>query len=750
MEHLYINTVIEHKIGSNEKSNTFIERIIYIGVEKDCVQTIELNIRSSKMHDYSLNELYTQLKAGEISIVPEPIDRSMEFFHLKEKQTKMLEIERRKYKLFQGPLRKKGEYEKRYEKWEEKFKRDIKIVETIFPPGEEPEYYMKRKNHKRVKEACEKYQVSKNTVYRIINKYLQAGRSTDALYVTYYGANQIKNKKIQNKLGRPCEGVIKGTKGGVNITEEIKQLFVYSICRWYESKNGHSLKATHDMLINEMFKEEQFSRNAMETGVAAVPTYRQFKYWYDNEYKCISRQLISRKGEKEFLNNSKGLNADILSEATVPMQIVYVDATIADVYLKSRISGKAIALRPTIYIGIDGATEMIVGFHVSLEPPGIAPLLSLLYSIIEDKQVLGKQLGIELPKEAFPFAGVPMSVLGDRGEMVSAEFRNVVKSLRSTLKNTSSYLGAAKGLVEQSFNTININVNEWMPGKIEKHYRQRGQKDYRYNAKMDVEEFTEVIVKLIIHHNKRSLINRKRTRDMTKDDIGLTPIQLWEHGVKQRGALIKIPTQELIMKLLRVGQASLTERGIYFFVSRAYYECNHPKYFEWKVEARARGRKSISVKYDNRNLDTIFLILDNETEIIPCKLSINYQEYEIVRKCSESEVSDYYENENNKRNEDYLSQVLNNNEFIEGREESILKAQNNNQDEVPVIKNTQKEQYQARQENKKENALINRLEYEQQKVIDTKWMDDVEEISEDEEVVSNDNYKLLRKLQMEE
>lgn len=751
MEELYINTAIQYDKTVGEKTKTFQERIIYINIEKDCVQTIELGVSSMKLHDYSLSQLQQLLQNNEIKIIPEPMDRTMEFFHMRQQQAKMLEIERLKPQIYQGPVRVKGHYEKLYEKWEEDFNKAIKIVETVLPPEEGVQYYSKRKNAKKIKAACKLYKVSKYKVYRLLAKYLQAGRSTDGLYVNYYGANQIQNKNITGKLGRPCDGVIKGTKGGINITEDIKQLFVYAICRWHETKNGHSLKATLDMLIATMFKDEKFTREALESGVAPVPTYRQFKYWYDTEYKVTSREIILRNGEKDFLNNSKGLNADILSEAKVPMQIVYVDATIADVYVRNKVTGKTIALRPTIYIAIDGATEMIVGFHVSLEPPGIAPLLSLLYSVTEDKQVLAKQLGIDLPKEVFPFTGIPTTILGDRGEMVSTEFRNIVKSLRSTVKNTSSYLGAAKGLVEQAFSTINIEVNEWLPGKIEKHYRQKEQRDHRYNAEMDVQEFTEIIVRLIIHHNQKLLLNRKRTPDMIKNEVSLTPIGLWNYLVKSCGSFTKIPTNELVMKLLRVGQASLTPKGIYCSISRAYYTCNHPKFLEWKVEARAKGRTSIQIKYDSRNLNIIFLVLNDESEIIPATLATTYQEYEIIKDCSEAEINDYYEHENVQRNQECLGQILNNNEFINAREDAIKKAKQENGDTTPTIKNTQKEQYEARQENKKENALVNKIA--QEKMIETPIVqsEHIEEVDgEEEEIIGTNNYELLKKLQMED
>lgn len=748
VEELYINLVFEYEL--KESGQRIKERIIYINFENDCVQTIELDVkRCMKLHDYSVEQLQRKLQEGEIKIIPEPMDRTIEFEHIKKQQAKMLEIEFKKLQIFQGPIREKGHYENLYDKREEKFKKAIKLVEAILPPKEGPQYYIKRKKAKDIKNACKLYGISKYRAYRLLTKYLQAGRSTDALYVDYYIGNQIKNKEVTQKIGRPCEGVIKGSKGGINITEDIKQLFVYAICKWYENKNGHSLQATLDMLIREMFKDEEVARKTIETGVAPVPTYRQFKYWYDNEYKVTSRQIILRNGEKDFFNNSKGCNADILSEATVPMQVVYVDATIVDVYLRNKVTGKVIALRPTLYIGIDGATEMIVGFHVSLEPPGIAPLLSLLYSIIEDKQVLAKQLGIKLPKDVFPFTGLPITILGDRGEMVSPEFENVVKSLRSTLKNTSSYLGAAKGLVEQVFNTVNIEVNEWMPGKIEKHYRQKQQKDYRYNAKMDVKEFTEIIVKLIIHHNKKMLINRKRTTEMIAEDVSRTPIGIWNHLVKKCGAFTKLSTNELIMKLLRVGQASLTPQGIYFSVARAYYTCNHPKFLEWKVEARAKGRKSVQVKYDARNLNTIFLVLDNEAEIIPCELAATYQEYKIIKDCSEAEVTDYYDHENQQENKEYLNQMLNNNAFIDAREESIKRAEKEVGDEKPEIKNTQKEQCQARQENKEQNALVNKIFTEDATTIVLGEHEVVEE-DEEEEIIGENKYDLIRQLQKED
>ncbi len=71
-----------------------------------------------------------------------------------------------------------------------------------------------------------------------------------------------------------------------------------------------------------------------------------------------------------------------------------------------------------------------------------------------------------------------------------------------------------------------------MPGVINSEYRERGERDYRLDAKLDTYSFTKAIIKTILYHNNhRFLENYNREEMMIEDDIEPIPINLWNWGI---------------------------------------------------------------------------------------------------------------------------------------------------------------------------------------------------------------------------
>ena len=61
-----------------------------------------------------------------------------------------------------------------------------------------------------------------------------------------------------------------------------------------------------------------------------------------------------------------------------------MDATIADIYLVSRFNRKDVVGRPNVYLAVDTATQLIVGFYVGFNS-GFSAVSACLYNAMENK-----------------------------------------------------------------------------------------------------------------------------------------------------------------------------------------------------------------------------------------------------------------------------------------------------------------------------------------------------------------------------
>jgi hypothetical protein len=91
------------------------------------------------------------------------------------------------------------------------------------------------------------------------------------------------------------------------------------------------------------------------------PTIRQFRYFYDREYKKPQR-LEARTHPGVYKKDVRPLTSTATASVLGPGSRYEIDATIADIYLVDDEDRSKIIGRPTIYIVIDVFSRMISGF----------------------------------------------------------------------------------------------------------------------------------------------------------------------------------------------------------------------------------------------------------------------------------------------------------------------------------------------------------------------------------------------------
>ena len=73
-----------------------------------------------------------------------------------------------------------------------------------------------------------------------------------------------------------------------------------------------------------------------------------------------------------------------------------------------------------------------------------------------------------------------------------------------------------------------------LPGYVSKDWGKRHKRP-TFRAKLDIEQYTKIIINFILHYNKNFYMkNYIRDKDMVVDNVKPTPIELWKWGVKNR------------------------------------------------------------------------------------------------------------------------------------------------------------------------------------------------------------------------
>ncbi len=351
-----------------------------------------------------------------------------------------------------------------------------------------------------------------------------------------------------------------------------------------------------------------------------IPTFAQFKYWYEKEQN-LTKSLIKRKGSKEFSLKHRAVLGKSDNYVVGPGSVYQIDATIADVYLVSRYNRNWIIGRPVIYAVIDCFSRMVVGIYVGLEGPSWIGAMMALTNAFTEKVSYCKEYGINICKEDWPCFHIPGILVGDRGEMESRHTDTLENALNVKIRILPPYRADWKGVVEQFFNTINNGkVKPFVPGHIDKDFRTRGAKDYRLNANLDINEFTQVIIKCVLHHNNEHWLSKKVMDEiMIEEDIDLRPKDLWNWGGPNRSGILRAYPGDMIkLNLMPADQARITQYGIKF--NNMFYSCQRAIEEQWFERARNKGTWKESIAYDPRNMDFIYIKSDDAKSFIKCSM----------------------------------------------------------------------------------------------------------------------------------
>ncbi len=494
----------------------------------------------------------------------------------------------------------------------------MRIIQPIVI--QKPAVFYSNKRWRLINDAIRLNQCNHKTIYRYLRKFWQKGQHPNALLPDY--SNSGGKGKVREigiiKRGRPRKYI---QSVGINVSEDMRKTFLVAVSRYYVTNKRFTLKNCYKKMLKEFFCKKSIDPYSGRVTLFPIegeddshfPTFAQFQYWVDKDNNRLDMKR-KRLGSRVYDKDMRGLISTSNSEVWGPGARFQIDATIADVYLLSRIDRRKIIGRPVIYVVIDVYSRMIVGLYIGLENPSWVAAMMALGNTVEDKQAFCKKYGVEIEPEDWPCHHLPAAVLGDRGEIASGLIDNLINNFFVEIESSAPFRADWKGIVEQRFALLPAVFKPYVDGYIQTDYQERGATDYRLDATLDIDQFTAITIESVLYfNNAHEIKNYDKDHDLAAADFAAVPIQLWEWGISNKsGSLRNYPADRVKFSLMPSSEATITEFGIK--LRSTYYTCQRAMQEGWFDKARQDGRTKVQVSYEPRDMDFIYIHAPDKVE----------------------------------------------------------------------------------------------------------------------------------------
>ena len=612
-----INSVFKY-VDSEKK-----ERIRIINIIEDYVYLVNIDMDTSMPKKELLSTIGDEINGNKLLAIKDPFLRI-----INENELSQLQINKRD--IAWGFIEKYWEMNK-YEILEKKYREN------------------------KLKEIADSSGLSVLKIKRIFSRYWQRGMNKNALLPDYINSGgKGKEKRLSDlKIGRPAKTDYLGDLiEGINITDDVKRHFEFAVNKYYRNSKKISLKETYTLMLRDFYSDVYRENNEIKHIVwenERIPKYNQFYYWF-KKHEDVKKDINLRDSDKEFNLNHRSLLSNSTIETDGPGTRFQIDATIADVYLVSSLNTRRIIGRPIVYAIIDVYSRLITGIYVGLEGPSWMGAMMALDNMVADKVEFCKQYGIEITEEQWPSKYLPDIIIADRGEFEGYSPENLINNLDVKIENTSPYRGDLKGIVERNFRTLNTKVKHKTPGAIQKEFRKRGDRDYRLDATLTLEQFTRLYINIVLKHNWSVIDKYPVEKEMLENELLPIPIQLWKWGIEnKKGRLRTVDRDILRLNILPRGKASVSRAGIKF--KGLSYSSDKAISQQWFIKPTVRN---IEIVYDPRNINKIYIPYDN---------GLGYEECYLLNSCSQY-------------NNCLLEEIIFNQELLAELKEKHLREQN--------------------------------------------------------------------------
>ena len=347
---------------------------------------------------------------------------------------------------------------------------------------------------------------------------------------------------------------------------------------------------------------------------APAPTLTQFRYYYATRYtqaqksKGQSSDIAWAKDRRPLEGTAKSITLGI-------GDCYEIDSTQADQALVSEFDSSIVVGRPTLWSVVDRASGMIVGIHVTLDPPSLQGALDALYVAFSPKKDYCAKFGIEIEEQDWPASGLPRVVVSDNAELLSDKTAAVARSLGIWFENAASYRADSKGTVESSLGALQALARPILPKTInEIRLKKAGGGDSRLSAKLTLRDYTAIMILMVLARNKHVL---ETTPVGYPTDRDASPIACWNWALETPEACclrsLNCSAETLRIALLVRQKATVSEDGI--CCDGFFYDCAAARNLGWFDRGKSVKRPAdIEAAINPDDVSTAWLFTNPKTE----------------------------------------------------------------------------------------------------------------------------------------
>jgi len=309
-----------------------------------------------------------------------------------------------------------------------------------------------------------------------------------------------------------------------------------------------------------------------------------------------SRHTIGRRWERhkealamQLANDANALIPPGHLVSHIPMEVVQIDHTQADVFVVDEVHRKPIG-RPWLSVAIDVATRCVVAIYVAMERPSAATVALLLTRVVMPKGPWLQSVGMDVK---WPMYGLPKSLHLDN----AAEFKS--KALRigcSQYGIDLTYRPVGRphfgGHIERMNRTL-MDRLRGIPGATGNSPKGRKSRRPEKTAALTLAEFEKWLVLEIAqryHHSEHRGL------------MGATPDSVWSAltATIPIRALPMDPEQQtrFLVQFLPIALRTIQPDGLTLF----YIHYWHPIFAAWR-----ESRKKVIVRYHPEDLSRVFV-----------------------------------------------------------------------------------------------------------------------------------------------
>lgn len=517
---------------------------------------------------------------------------------------------------------------------------------------DEPGIYDRKERCRHLERIEGQTGIKKQNLYAYLARYWKGGKTPDVFIPEYRkrGAKGKQRMGAAKKLGRPSH---MESAFGKTLEEKDFHNFEKAVKKYYLTRRELSFQTTYEKMLSDSYsmviKDGEGKERWQLLPPGEVPSIRQFRYWYQKN-RNPKMEIQKRKGNVKYELTSRSVLGKSDYGQMGPGSKYQIDATVGDIYLVSQFDRSNIIGRPVMYFVVDVFSRMVTGMYVGLEGPSWIGAMMAIANAASDKVAYCQEYGVSITEEEWPCRHVPAAILGDRGEMESKNADNLVSILGIRIENAPPYRADLKGIIEQHFRTINTNATVFLPGRVKPDMSERGGKDYRLDAKLDVRQFTAIVIKCVLYYNNSHYMGSfEKSRQMMEAGVEAVPLKLWNWGIHYCPSSLRVlPEEKIKLALMPMEDASVTGKGIRF--KGLYYSSQEMIDGLWFEKARSKGSYRRKASYDPRDMGKIYVWDEPGEAPLPCFL-LDWEEKYAGKQLGEVQYEQEKEKEEIKRHQ---------------------------------------------------------------------------------------------------